>query len=315
LGNFRDIRIEIENRVKSTIAQTGQIDDNTTKQIIAEIIDKNLSFWLTAASSDGCLAEDVSIEIIRRHEEQIKISINQIFQKLPFSEELATKLIALASNIIAKGTNSSSNSGVVLAGFGEKEFFPCLQSFIIEGLADNEVRRSVINTTQISTANPGQIIPFAQREMVDRFMTGVDPTYQNIQKGYIAELCKDYAEKVATNIEKLDSEKKQKLQKELVAVGESLVKDFENKMASSVLTQFILPVYSVIAALPKNELAIMAEALVSITSLKRQFSPQEETVKEPIDVVVISKWDGFIWIKRKHYFKPELNPNFFQKRG
>jgi len=30
-----------------------------------------------------------------------------------------------------------------------------------------------------------------------------------------------------------------------------------------------------------------------------------------IDVAVISKGDGFVWIKRKHYFKAELNPQFF----
>jgi len=35
-----------------------------------------------------------------------------------------------------------------------------------------------------------------------------------------------------------------------------------------------------------------------------------ETVGGPIDVAVISKVDGFIWIKRKHYFKIELNPQF-----
>ena len=30
----------------------------------------------------------------------------------------------------------------------------------------------------------------------------------------------------------------------------------------------------------------------------------------PIDVAVISKGDGFVWIKRKHYFKAELNLHF-----
>lgn len=28
-------------------------------------------------------------------------------------------------------------------------------------------------------------------------------------------------------------------------------------------------------------------------------------------VAVISKGDGFVWINRKHYFKPELNASFF----
>ena len=40
---------------------------------------------------------------------------------------------------------------------------------------------------------------------------------------------------------------------------------------------------------------------------------QSETVGGEVDVAVISKGDGFIWIKRKHYFKPELNPQYLAK--
>ena len=62
--------------------------------------------------------------------------------------------------------------------------------------------------------------------------------------------------------------------------------------------------------LPKEELAELAEALVNLTSLKRRVSPADETVGGPIDVAIISKGDGLVWIKRKHYFKPELNPRY-----
>ncbi len=55
----------------------------------------------------------------------------------------------------------------------------------------------------------------------------------------------------------------------------------------------------------------MAESLVTITSLKRKFTLEAETVGGPIDVAVISKGDGFIWIKRKHYFEASSNPQFF----
>jgi hypothetical protein len=37
-----------------------------------------------------------------------------------------------------------------------------------------------------------------------------------------------------------------------------------------------------------------------------------ETVGGPIDVAVISRGDGFIWIKRKQYFDPNLNPQFLK---
>jgi hypothetical protein len=54
----------------------------------------------------------------------------------------------------------------------------------------------------------------------------------------------------------------------------------------------------------------MAEALVNLTSFRRRVSMDAETVGGPIDVAVISKGDGFVWIKRKHYFGAELNPQF-----
>lgn len=57
----------------------------------------------------------------------------------------------------------------------------------------------------------------------------------------------------------------------------------------------------------------MAEALVNLTSFKRRVSSSLETVGGPVDVAVITKGDGFIWIRRKHYFNAELNHHFFQK--
>ena len=63
--------------------------------------------------------------------------------------------------------------------------------------------------------------------------------------------------------------------------------------------------------LPKDELAAMAESLVNLTVFKRKVSKTVETVGGPIDVAVISKGDGFIWVKRKHYFEAELNQHFF----
>ena len=65
-----------------------------------------------------------------------------------------------------------------------------------------------------------------------------------------------------------------------------------------------------VSLLPKDELPNLAESLVALTSLKRHVSHDLETVGGPIDVALISKSDGFIWIKRKHYFRSELNPQF-----
>ena len=84
-----------------------------------------------------------------------------------------------------------------------------------------------------------------------------------------------------------------------------------DKLDSIKTEKYIDPIMTVVGMLPKDELAAMAESLVNLTSFKKKVTMQEETVGGPIDVAVISKGEGFIWIKRKHYFKPELNPQFF----
>lgn len=56
----------------------------------------------------------------------------------------------------------------------------------------------------------------------------------------------------------------------------------------------------------------MAESLVNLTKFRLRVSPERETVSGPIDVALISKGDGFVWLKRKHYFQAESTHVLFQ---
>lgn len=55
--------------------------------------------------------------------------------------------------------------------------------------------------------------------------------------------------------------------------------------------------------------------MVFMESLKERVLTPEESVSGPIDVAVISKNDGFVWIKRKHYFDANINPRFFARQN
>ena len=59
----------------------------------------------------------------------------------------------------------------------------------------------------------------------------------------------------------------------------------------------------------------LAETLIMLESLKEKVTRPTESVGGPIDVCVISKSDGFVWIKRRHYFDPKLNPQYFLRQG
>ena len=83
------------------------------------------------------------------------------------------------------------------------------------------------------------------------------------------------------------------------------------KYSNNSLFKFRAGYFTETLALDKEDMANMAESFISLTSLVRRMQPGEETVGGPVDVAVISKGDGFVWINRKHYFRPELNAPFF----
>nr|EKX9276880.1 hypothetical protein [Klebsiella pneumoniae] len=72
---------------------------------------------------------------------------------------------------------------------------------------------------------------------------------------------------------------------------------------------FTQKVTNMLTSLSKKDLSYMAESLVNLSAFKLKISDSYETVGGPIDVAIISKTDGFVWIKRKLYFDKNLNNN------
>ena len=64
--------------------------------------------------------------------------------------------------------------------------------------------------------------------------------------------------------------------------------------------KYAQPLMTAVAALPRHDLAAMAEALVNLTAFRARMSvTQKEYVGGPIDIAVLSKGEGFVWAKRK----------------
>jgi len=202
------------------------------------------------------------------------------------------------------GIENTGISGVVIAGYGDDDIFPSLIAYKIEGLINGKLKYKLDIEQKIDFNTEAIIIPFAQKEMVQTFMEGVHPEYISIEIEYLKKVFDQFIEIIAENTDK---------SKNLKKAARSILRDFRKNLEKYRKEKYIDPIMNIVSKLPKDELASMAEALINLTSLKRRWSIERETVGGPIDVAVISKGDGFIWIKRKHYFKAELNPQFFEK--
>ena len=200
---------------------------------------------------------------------------------------------------------SRRKSGVVVAGFGEDELFPALVAVETDGfigslrftLDETKVVRNVQSAGGRDGVDPATaaIIPFAQSEMVEMFMNGVDPEFLDWLAS-IEELLFDFGRDVSDATGQLNSRQRNVLKREAKATAMG----FLERAADWMRAKHSDPILEVVEHLPKQELADMAESLVSITSLRRRISPDDEDVGGPIDVATISKGDGFQWARGKH---------------
>jgi hypothetical protein len=246
-------------------------------------------------------------------------SINEAINKLLNPESLSvatrTKLKRIAYLSIVKNTFAVNNSisGIVIAGFGEKEIYPSLVSYDIECVVNDKLKFLIVSNWTVGNQSDVFISPFAQGEMVRTFVDGVSPNYQKIVDTYLQKLLDSYPGSVADKLSGLIKEKqKTSLENQLKEIGKELFLDFKNQIGEWVRIHNRDQILDAVEALPIEELASMAEALVNLTSFKRRVTPVLETVGGPVDVAVITKGDGFVWIQRKHYFEANKNPHFFK---
>ena len=61
-------------------------------------------------------------------------------------------------------------------------------------------------------------------------------------------------------------------------------------------------------AMPMQDAIDLAEFLVHTTIMFSRFKAGAPTVGGAIEIAAISKHEGFRWVRRKHYYPPELNP-------
>ena len=203
-------------------------------------------------------------------------------------------------------------SGVAIAGFGAKEIFPTLQEFAFFGVANNVLNFQELRTKKISHDNKASIIPFAQIDLIGMFMEGVDLKYNTEIEKYLYKLSTEFPEIIISNIEKLDDDEKDEYKKKLAKYSNNMVKSTINKLNEYRREKYIDPVMEVVSFLSKDMLAVMAETLINLTTFRRKISLDAESVGGPTDVAIISKQDGFIWIKRKNYFETQQNPQYFK---
>jgi hypothetical protein len=91
-----------------------------------------------------------------------------------------------------------------------------------------------------------------------------------------------------------------------VLLGEGLPAEQVETAVKTIIGKLAVPV--VLAAMPIQDAIDLATFMVETTIRFVRFNMRAETVGEPVEVAVITKHEGFKWVRRKLFFTGELNP-------
>ncbi|WP_294608267.1 hypothetical protein [uncultured Roseovarius sp.] len=234
------------------------------------------------------------------------------------------KIIELAITLKAKKLHESP-TGLVFAGFGDSSVYPEMYVAKNTGFLERELIMADIEKELISHGMDSYISGFAQSSMADTFIIGFDEqafgTIQGVQRQALPDVLDPFVTKLGGSIERTE-------RGAVLKDGEGNVL-FDEQSFSDVTTEALRPVGNkilgesrqnhgeplerVISMLPVEEMAELAETMVDLQSLKEKVTRPSETVGGPVDVAIITKNEGLIWKKRKHFFDISLNQRYLQR--
>ncbi|MEM8993792.1 MAG: hypothetical protein AAGF23_03255 [Acidobacteriota bacterium] len=223
-----------------------------------------------------------------QHSAEISAGIEAQFRGWPGYETHRGEIESLLVESLIRATDETPySSGFVVAGFGEREYFPSLVELQFRGLMANRSLSTRIQEVVISVGTQeSAVIPFAQTDVVETFMKGASPATRYMISNHVREIL-------------IESMRKGEPSTGSSSDVADLINGYES-LWDACEAHYVNPTLDIVASLPRAELGAMAEALVNITKLKRRISYDPGTVGGPVDVALISKADGFAWFRRKN---------------
>ncbi|SIQ57509.1 hypothetical protein SAMN05880582_102181 [Rhizobium sp. RU20A] len=225
--------------------------------------------------------------------------------EVPRPDNLMDAASAALKEVMSKPQENLPTTGLVFAGFGDHQIFPAMVEYVSCGLLGGQPICISQSDQKIDHETPAWLSGFAQTSMTDTFSLGLSYDIYSSLMVAVTENLRSFADEVVVQaggdfsaIDDIDSVVQATTQK----IGEAVMDKARREHS--------MPLKNVLRHLPVEEMAGLAETLISLQSLKEKVTKPSETVGGPVDVAIITKHEGLVWVKRKHFFSPDLNSRY-----
>jgi len=220
---------------------------------------------LAAATLPEWLTEDDKEAAVAAHAAAIERYVDD--QKLIEGADanLKRRLASIAVGIaLVHFKRFMGSSGIVIAGYGNDEFFPSFYSFRCFGFLDSHFLWMQTNEGHTSDDKPATIEPFATTSMINTFQMGISPDVFEQVTQATTNCLRTFSEELRSHIDFVGP----------LPDIEPLIKDASDKHTKewfypSLGTHYD-PLAAVIGSLPVADMAALAKSLIELESLKER---------------------------------------------
>jgi uncharacterized protein YjgD (DUF1641 family) len=240
------------------------------------------------------------------------------------TDERLLEIIRATITLKAKQVPNSP-TGLVFAGFGDSSIYP--ETYVAKDTGFIARRFVMANpsSTKISRNLSSHISGFAQSSMADTFIIGFDSdaynTINQVQRQALPDVLDLFLRELGGKVERTAAGSLVKDAEDKILIDEQKFETMMHEALSPVGNQILQesrqkhgePLERVISMLPIEEMAELAATMVDLQSLKEKVTRPSETVGGPVDVAIITKNEGLVWKKRKHFFDASINQRYLHR--
>ena len=292
-------------------ANAGKLSDHITA-IFEYVVNQLYSDYTTNLDESprgelACFPRGTADQLARRYGGPINeiiqsliAALQQDYHGLTVAPAMVQRLQEIAIFSVTKDAFFEHYTGVVFAGFGQRETFPAMRSYLTSTVVMGTMKHRQDRAANM-TADSGPVIqPFAQDRMIRTFLTGMDQGLRAFLFGETLRLSVHLVSDVVGRAPGLSDDQRARL-----------FSDYsENNLGAAMQAFFgsidqyqyavhTAPILRAIQTLPKKELGETAASLIKLNSFQQKVMNSIETVGGPISLATITRNEGLVMGKER----------------
>ncbi|MBV9331083.1 MAG: hypothetical protein JOZ55_05980 [Alphaproteobacteria bacterium] len=243
----------------------------------------------------ACFPQDFAERIAEQYRQTNSELVAQCFEPFGLPKRSYRKLAEIASHAVVKDLFLEDVTGLVFAGFGSNEHYPCVVTCFVSAMIGGIAKRADASIDAIDTATRSKLRIFGDSEISNAFIRGIDVSVERRSQSALRTLMQGFMEETVHSAEGMTPHQRQEILRRSRALLPGYLSRFRGTLSQHQRENFVDPVLRVLEVAGIDELATTAQELVSLNALRKRITAESPTVGGAIDVAVISRESGFQW--------------------